>query len=228
MRVLDLCCCDGGATKGYLMAGAIVVGVDNVDRPKYCGTDFVKMDAIKYLKVRHRSISTDFDLIHASPPCQERCTLTTGTNRAMGWGGEHDQLVPEIRYLLDLMGVPYVIEQPTGHAGLIRTDLRLCGDQFKGDRPPPWVQRHRDFEISGFAVPQPRHHKHQGRVRGWRHGQYHDGPYIAAYGSGGGKATVPEMQQALGIDWTDDRESLTEAIPPAYTEHIGRAFRARA
>lgn len=28
----------------------------------------------------------------------------------------------------------------------------------------------------------------------------------------------------IGIDWTDVREELTEAIPPAYTEHIGRAF----
>lgn len=40
----------------------------------------------------------------------------------------------------------------------------------------------------------------------------------------GGKATVAEMQAAMGITWTDVREELTEAIPPAYTEWIGRAF----
>jgi hypothetical protein len=57
-----------------------------------------------------------------------------------------------------------------------------------------------------------------------RHGVVYDGPYVAAYGSGGGKATIAEMQHALGIDWTSEREELTEAIPPAYTLHIGRAF----
>lgn len=47
-----------------------------------------------------------------------------------------------------------------------------------------------------------------------------DGPY----GAGGGKATVAEMQQAMGITWTDVREELTEAIPPAYTHWIGAAW----
>jgi hypothetical protein len=27
----------------------------------------------------------------------------------------------------------------------------------------------------------------------------------------------------MGMDWTDVREELTEAIPPAYTQWIGRA-----
>jgi hypothetical protein len=54
-----------------------------------------------------------------------------------------------------------------------------------------------------------------------RHGVLRDGPYVAAYGKGGGKATVPEMQHALGIDWTDVHEELTEAIPPDYTQYIG-------
>jgi len=55
-----------------------------------------------------------------------------------------------------------------------------------------------------------------------RHGEVFDGPYVAAYGSGGGKATVAEMQHAMGIGWTSVREELTEAIPPAYTRFIGR------
>ncbi len=28
----------------------------------------------------------------------------------------------------------------------------------------------------------------------------------------------------MGITWTDEREELTEAIPPAYSQWIGRAF----
>jgi hypothetical protein len=91
-------------------------------------------------------------------------------------------------------------------------------------KPPPWVQRHRDFEVHGFEVPQPQHPKHKGRIRGMRHGVTYSGPYVAAYGKGGGKATVPEMQHAMGIDWTDVHEELTEAIPPDYTEHIGKAL----
>lgn len=57
-----------------------------------------------------------------------------------------------------------------------------------------------------------------------RPGFFRDGPYVAAYGDGGGKGTVSELRHALGIDWTWEREELTEAIPPAYTDHIGRSF----
>ena len=229
MKVLDLYCCAGGAARGYKLAGATVVhGVDIVPRPNYCGDSFALSDALDYLATRVWPIRIAYDLIHSSPPCQAGCTLTNGTNKANGWGREHDQLVPRTREVLEVIGLPYVIEQPMGHGGLIRTDLRLCMDMFPiGD--PPWVQRHRDFEIFGFTVPQPKHPKgpvsgHQGYVRGMRHGVYRDGPYVAAYGKGGGKATEAEMRHALGIDWTWEREELTEAIPPAFTEYIGRSF----
>jgi DNA (cytosine-5)-methyltransferase 1 len=53
---------------------------------------------------------------------------------------------------------------------------------------------------------------------------HRDGPYIAAYGKGGGKGNVAEMQAAMDITWTDVHEELTEAIPPAYTAYIGREF----
>ena len=225
-RVLDLFCCAGGAARGYQKAGFEVVGIDIEDRPNYCGDRFAQWDALATLDelVQNEGelvLYGRFDLIHASPPCQAGCTITNGTNRARGWGRQHEQLVPATRELLDATGLPYVIEQPTGHGGLIRTDLRLCMDMFPIGEPP-WVQRHRDFEIHGFTVEQPKHPKHRGYVRGMRHGVYRDGPYVAAYGNGGGKASVAEMQHALGIDWTSEREELTEAIPPAYTEWIGQ------
>jgi hypothetical protein len=225
--ILDLYCCAGGAARGYQRAGFSVVGVDIEPRPNYCGDAFLRADALETLASVRSMVKAGMPdapvLIHASPPCQEANTLTM-VNRANGWGREHVQLLPETRALLDEIGLPYVLEQPASRRkGLMRTDLRLCMDMFPvGD--PPWVQRHRDFELSGLTVPQPAHPKHRGYVRGMRHGVYRDGPYVAAYGKGGGKATVAEMQHALGIDWTSEREELTEAIPPAYTEHIGRSF----
>jgi hypothetical protein len=235
MRIDDVYCCAGGATRGYQLAmpGAYLTGVDKVPRPNYCGDHFVQEDALDYLRrILWGQVPAPV-LIHASPPCQAGSTLHRGTNTSRGWGKDHDQLVPPTRDLLDQIGLPYVIEQPSNHGGLIRPDLQLCTDMFPMD--PPWVQRHRDFEISGFTVPQPEHPKgpikgHQGYVRAYRGrsgdrpGFFRDGPYVAAYGEGGGKATIAEMQHALGIDWTDVREELTEALPIWYTLHIGRAF----
>lgn len=219
MEALDLFCCSGGATRGLQQAGFRVTGVDKVARPRYCGDRFVLADALTYL---HRLIRTGevrrYVVIHTSPPCQDGCTLTAGTNRAMGWGRDHVQLIPDLRRLLDRSGVPYVIEQPNGTAP-VRKDITLCGEMFGLG-----VIRHRNFELGGWTTARPVHVKHRGRVRGWRHGVYYDGPYVAAYGDGGGKASVAEMQAAMGIDWTDVREELTEAIPPAYATWLGRAY----
>ena len=104
----------------------------------------------------------------------------------------------------------------------LRRDLTLCGEMFGLG-----VIRHRHFEVydpGGWKPEQPAHRPHRGPVRGWRHGKWRDGPYVAAYGRGGGKGTVREMQQAMGITWTDRHEELTEAIPPAYTRFIGEQF----
>lgn len=216
--LLDLYCCAGGAAMGYHRAGFDVIGVDIVDRPRYPFT-FVKADALDVLRDMTRyGFMPRPDAVHASPPCQKDNPLIKGTNRKTR-AHLHRSWTADTRDLLDALGLPYVIEQPTG-SGEIRRDVLLCMDMFPVE--PPRVWRHREFELSGFTVPQPAHDKHVGRVRGWRHGVQYPGQYVAAYGNGGGKATVPEMQHALGIDWTDVREELTEAIPPAYTEYIGR------
>ncbi|MFD9135520.1 DNA methylase [Streptomyces bottropensis] len=220
-RLLDLFSCAGGAGTGYHRAGFDVDGCDIVHRPNYpfpCHHG----DALAYLA--HLIASGEIEryaFVHASPPCQHGCALTVGTNASQGWGRTHVDLVAPTRALLDVTGLPYVIEQPNGRAE-IRKDLTLCGEMFGLG-----VIRHRNFELGGWMMKRPTHVPHRGRVRGYRHGRYYDGPYVAAYGNGGGKPTVPELQQAMGIDWTDVREELTEAIPPAYTEHIGRAVLAQ-
>ncbi|MFE1107526.1 DNA methylase [Streptomyces rochei] len=216
--LLDLFSCAGGAGMGYARAGFTVHGCDIADRPNYPFT-WHRGDALAYLA---HLIATGeirrYAFVHASPPCQHGCALTVGTNASQGWGRAHVDLVAPTRELLDATGLPYVIEQPNGRAK-IRKDLTLCGEMFGLG-----VIRHRNFELGGWTARQPVHVPHRGRVRGYRHGRFYDGPYVAAYGNGGGKPTVAELQGALGIDWTDVREELTEAIPPAYSEHIGRAY----
>ncbi|MFD3544688.1 DNA methylase [Streptomyces sp. NPDC058655] len=220
--LLDLFCCAGGAGRGYDRAGFRVDGVDVIDRSARYPFPFRQGDALTVLaELIHSGGIVAYAFIHASPPCQDGCALTVGTNRSKGWGRTHVQLIPELRTLLDASGLPYVIEQPNGKAP-VRKDITLCGEQFGLG-----VLRHRNFELGGWSAVRPQHPRHRGYVRGWRHGEYRDGPYVAAYGNGGGKATVPEMQQAMGIDWTDVREELTEAIPPAYAEWLGRAFLAQ-
>jgi hypothetical protein len=211
LTVLDCFCCAGGAGMGYWLSGFDVLGIDIAPRPTY-PFRFIQGDAIAYIRAHgHR-----FCLIHTSPPCQSKCALTVGTNTARGWGRTHTDLVTPTREALRTTGRPSVLEQPNGRAE-IRKDLSLCGEMFSLD-----VIRHRNFELDPWSMPQPKHVKHRGLTRGWRHGKYQEGPYLAAYGNGGGKATVTEMQQAMGITWTDQREELTEAIPPAYTQLIGR------
>lgn len=213
-RILDLFCGAGGASMGYHRAGFDVVGVDVAPQPNY-PFQFVQADALAVLdKFDRRKFSPLFHAVvavHASPPCQASSALTKGTNK----GREYPQLIPETRALLAATGLPTIIENVQGAA--IRRDVTLCGEMFGLG-----VLRHRFFELSGFVCVQPEHKPHRGRVRGWRHGRYHNGPYLAVYGEGGGKGSVVEWQTAMGICWTDDRKAIAEAIPPAYTEHIGR------
>jgi DNA (cytosine-5)-methyltransferase 1 len=202
--VLDLCCCAGGASMGYWLAGWNVVGVDIEHRPNY-PFPFVQADAIEYVRV----FGAAYDLLHASWPCQHRAAITKGTNQHLR--DRYPDLLGPGRKAMLSTGRPYVIET-TG----CRPDVVLCGTQF--GLP---ILRHRKIETHGWfplALP---HVPHRGYVRGWRHGVYRDGPYLAAYGKGGGKATVPEMQAGLGIDWTDVHHELTEAIPPAMTRFLG-------
>jgi DNA (cytosine-5)-methyltransferase 1 len=203
--VLELCCCSGGAGMGYHLAGAEVTGVDIVDRPRY-PFRFIRADAIEYVTEHGH----EYDFLHASWPCQHRAAITLGTNRHLQ--DRYPDLLPAGRAAMLATGRPFVIET-TG----CRRDVVLCGTMF--GLP---ILRHRTFEVNGFfpmAIP---HVKHAGKVRGVRHGvNVPDGKYLAAYGDGGGKATVPEMQAALGIDWTNVRHELTEAIPPAYTRFLG-------
>lgn len=215
--VLDLYCGVGGATRGYQARGYKVFGVDKIPQPHYCGDGFALLDALEFLELFS---GARFCFVHASPPCEEDNTLTKGTNDAMGWGSEHEQLVPATRMALEAWGLPFVLEQPS-NGSQVRRDLMLCMDMFRFGEPP-WVQRHRDFELHGISVPPLVHPKHVGYVRGYNHYGYQEGPYIAGYGNGGGKGTISELQYAMQMNWAVERQELVKAIPPAYTNYIGR------
>jgi hypothetical protein len=205
--ILDLYCGVGGAAVGYHRAGFDVVGVDINPCVNYPYSQY-QIDALE--AVERLWWFYKFDAIHASPPCQAYTTLAKGNN---GNTGKYPDLVGPTREVLQATGLPYVIENVPS-APLVNP-ITLCGEMFGLG-----VIRHRRFE-SNVMLMQPPHVPHRGRVAGWRHGERFDGPYVAVYGDGGGKGSVAEWQAAMGIDWTDNRKSIAESIPPAYTEFVG-------
>ena len=207
LRVLDLFAGAGGAGRGYADSGMEVCGVDIAPQPDN-PFEFIQADA---LAVTVESLRK-FDLVHASPPCQRDAAITRGTNQHLRH--TYADLIGPTRELLQSSGVPYVIENPAA-----RPDVVLCGEMFDLR-----VIRHRNFELGGWSASAPEHLKHRGRVAGMRHGVWYEGPYFAVYGNGGGKGSVPQWQDAIGIHWTSNRKSIAEAIPPAYTEYIGQRF----
>lgn len=211
-RVLDLFTGVGGARVGYERAGFEVVGVDINAQPDYPDPSrFIQADALECT----RFTLQEFDLIHASAPCQYGAAISKGTNKRLRH--TYPNLYPPTLRMLERCGIPYVIENPDA-----RADVVLCGEMFGLS-----VIRHRNFELGGWKAEAPAHVKHRGRVAGMRHGVWYEGPYFAVYGEGGGKGSVAQWREAMGIDWTWNRKSIAEAIPPAYTEYIGRQFLAQ-
>jgi DNA (cytosine-5)-methyltransferase 1 len=196
-RLLDLFCGAGGAAMGYYRAGFDVTGVDISPQPRYPFT-FVQADAMTYPL-------DGFDAIHASPPCQDHSSLSAlHAKHGTGWmlAGTRDRLSTQSR--------PWVIENVPGAP--LRADYRLCGCMFGLDD----LRRDRWFETSwrGFDLRSPCVHTGQ-TITVAGHGA--DGRY---YRNGGTVPTVEDWRRVMGIDWMTQAE-LAQAIPPAYTEHIG-------
>jgi DNA (cytosine-5)-methyltransferase 1 len=211
LKALDLFCCAGGASEGLRRAGFEVVGVDNKPQPRYPFT-FCKDDALTFPL-------EGFDFIWASPPCQGY----TAMRHAPGAKGA-PLLIEAVRVRLEATTALWCIENVEEAAWALRSPITLCGSMFGLGAQGCRTQRHRLFECS-FQVEQP--------------ACCHDNrPVIGVYGgharrraaSAGGRGTrdvwegghKPAASKALGIDWMTLAE-MSEAIPPAYAEHIGRA-----
>lgn len=214
MRALDAFSCAGGTGVGLARAGYEVEGVDRAPRADYPFTCH-QGDAVAFI-ADHGS---EFDLIVAGPPCQALSTLTKG-NRARGWSDNHASLIYETREALESTGRPWIIENVIGARPELRSPVMLCGLSF-GLR----VFRHRLFE-SNFPLVVPAHPSHVGhRVSGYRHGVKYAGDMFAVYGDGGGKGTLAEWQEAMGIHWITDKADMAEAIPPAFSEYLARQLK---
>ncbi len=209
-KALDLFCCAGGASMGLHRAGFDVLGVDIVERKRY-PFDFVRADALTF-------DLAGFDFIWASPPCQGY----TSMRHAPGAKGA-SLLIDAVR---DRMrkGALWCIENVEEAAWAMRNPVTLCGSMFGLGAQGCRLQRHRLFETN-FHLPQPE--------------CLHDArPVVGVYGgharrraaSAGGRGTRDVWEgghkaaasEALGIDWMTLHE-MSEAIPPAYAEFIGRA-----
>lgn len=213
LRLLDLYCGAGGAATGYHRAGFTVHGVDKATQLRF-PFHFTGGDALTYLHSHADEIRETYAAVHASPPCQDYSTLTQGNRGRADWWDWHEDLIDATREGLEHIGLPWVIENVP--ASWIRPDIELCGEMFGLG-----VIRHRYFELGGWKpTVKLEHREHRGPVRGWRHGKFVDGPYVAVYGIGGGKGNLAEWSAAMGIDWMT-RMELAEAIPPAYTQWIG-------
>jgi DNA (cytosine-5)-methyltransferase 1 len=207
-KLLDLFCCAGGVAVGYNRAGFEVVGVDIEPQPNF-PFEFVHADALKL----PMEFLQSFDAIHASPPCQSYSDLA----KRNGNGHEWPRLIEPVREMLIATGKAYVIENVDG-APLINPAV-LCGTMFKGLR----VLRHRLFE-SNFLIIVPPHGKHpRCHTFDKRKSQYGKTDDMVDFVSvnGGGNCSIAAARDAMGIDWMTKGE-LNEAIPPAYTEFIGR------
>ncbi len=203
MKLLDLFCGAGGAAMGYHRAGFDeIVGVDIKPQKRY-PFKFVLGDALEYVSAH----GMEFDAIHASPPCQAY-SVTRSLHSNV-----YPMLIEETRATLIKTGRPYVIENVPG-APLL-DPLMLCGTMF-GLR----VIRHRLFECNPQIAIAPASCDHWGKsVRRGVYGAFSNGFDLLTIT--GNNYPIADGRTAMDIDWMSKKE-LSQAIPPAYTEYIGR------
>lgn len=200
-KLLDLFCGAGGAAMGYYRAGFDVTGVD-IAPQKHYPFEFVQGDALEYC-VEH---GAEFDAIHASPPCQRYSVETPMTYRA-----NHPDLIGMTRTALQAMGKPFVIENVENARVLLINPVKLCGSMFGLN-----MWRHRYFEIwpRPFILTPPCNHANLPvLITGTTRRKPEKG--------GRFEFTAQQCRDAADLQWMT-RTDMDEAIPPIFTEFIGR------
>lgn len=218
-RLLDLFCGAGGCAMGYHRAGFDVVGVDVEPMPRY-PFPFIHDDALEVMRHMNggwtirdvcgkRYGLKDFAVIHASPPCQ-----AYSRSRNNGTNSEAVKLIVPVRKLLQASGKPFVIENVEGSP--LNFPLMICGAIFGLSVFGMDLPRHRLFECSHLLLSPACCHR-----RGKTIGVYGNGTNSYHRAKLGRCITDAEKKEAMGIGWMT-RKELTQAIPPAYTEFIGK------
>lgn len=208
-RLLDLFSGAGGAAMGYHRAGFDdIVGVDIVPQPNYPFT-FIQADALTFLDAMiDGEEDIAYDLIHTSPPCQAYSVATRSHD-------DHPRLVEETRAALELINQPWVIENVP--PAPVRSDVLLCGSMFGLE-----VQRHRIFELAGWFVWGAPLCRHEWLDRPWTlTGHSGSSPHSRKPGP------LSQWQELMGMPWAKTTREIAEAVPPAYTEYLGRQFLAQ-
>lgn len=200
---------------GYYRAGFEVVGVDIEPQKRY-PFEFHQGDAIEFIL----KYGKDFNVIAGSPPCQ-LYSVTASLSSS-----DHPDLIAPTREAMIKVNKPYVIENVPG-APLVNP-IMLCGTMF-GLR----VIRHRLFECQPALWFPPASCCHWGKRAPimWR--DLKKSGYISGVSIldkfdfmtvAGNSFRVDDAKIAMGIDWMIGKE-LSQAIPPAYTEWLGKELR---
>lgn len=203
MKFLDLFCCCGGISKGFnnTFPNSEITGIDITNNHKY-PYNFIHKDIFDL----PLSFFEQFDLIHASPPCQHYFYGINQEHR-----NDFPDLVDKTRQLLLKIGKPFTLENIPNSP--LRKDLILCGEMFDLR-----VIRHRIFEIHGFTIPQLKHKQHKKPIDK-KHSWY---AQIAGNGGNSYSYRIEDWQKAMDINWVNDRKHLTQMIPPKYYEYISK------
>lgn len=218
-KLLDLFCGGGGCSKGYVDAGFEVVGVDIVD--KNYPWKFIKADALKILD--DEEFVSQFNAIHASPPCQMYTQLKHLSGDLDKWEKTHVDLIAPVReklkYYEKKYGIIWIIEN-VRNAPLINP-ITLKGSQFKN----MFTQRPRLFE-SCIDLYEP---DEQPRNMGTsRLGTISETGAVSICGRKNLQGLNEEQTKlyfmiALGGDCTwMELEELTQCVPPQYTKFLGK------
>lgn len=210
-RLLDLFCGGGGAATGYHRAGFDVVGVDNQPQPNY-PFEVHQADAFEYIAEHGH----EFDVIHASPPCQAYTGMRRITLSRFGHAPEHPDLIVTTRQALQASGRLYVIENVKGSP--LETQIILCGASLG----LPHLSRHRHFE-SNVLLFAPNCSCRRETYTIGVYGQKPDGRRVSYRHHRLCRIAkdLMEAQKLMGIDWMTWDE-IREAVPPNYTKWIGK------
>jgi DNA (cytosine-5)-methyltransferase 1 len=193
---------------GYYRAGFDVVGVDLKPQKRY-PFPFVQADALK-----PPFDLNQFDVIHASPPCQGYSRSRFIGNISRKTPMETPLLIGDVRTLLkDCKGITVIenVEQSP-----LMFPVLLCGACFGLGVGGFDLPRHRLFECSVLLWTPPCCHR-----RGKTIGVYGNGTNLFHRHKFGRNLSDKHKKEAMQIDWMT-RQQLSQAIPPAYTEYIGK------